>query len=453
MKPRASAVAWCEFQPRTVGLAEAFGGEAHFVAGGRLRGRRFLLPLRYARDAVVTWTTLERERPGVVFAITPPVFAPMVAWLWCRIRRSSLVIDCHTDAFHSRRWGWALPVHRWLCRHAAAVTLHTEAAEQEVSTWGAPAVLLPDELPDPAQALPALAPKRHRVVLAGSLDSQEPVAEALDAAARLPEVEFLVTGDSDRLPANMVESAPANVTFTGWLEYGSFMGNLAAADVVAAFSLDPHIMNRAAFEAVAVGRPLVLSDHAGLRSRFGAAAVYCQNSGESMAEAIRAALDNRDELAARSKTAQARLRADHEAGMERLDVTLRQATAPAGGRVLMISQHPYRTNPTLRRNVEYLLEQGHRVDLVCIRERGGAMPSPKAGFRIYTVLLTHKRDSRLRYPLEYLWFFTAALPRVLALSIARRYAAVQVDNLPDFLVFLGAPARWRGARLVFSCSS
>lgn len=446
---RAVALAWCDFQPRTVALAEAFEGHAWFIAGGRLRGHGFLLPLRYARDAVETWRTLSRERAEVVIAITPPVFSPLVAWLWCRVHGGQLVIDCHTDAYQGRRWGWTRPIHRWLARRAAAVSLHTEDAEREVSAWGAPAVLLPDELPDPAKVLRVVAPAAPRVVVAGSLDAQEPIAEALEAATRLPGVEFLVTGDIGRLPPGMVEGAPANVTFTGWLDYGQFLGNLAAADVVAAFSLDPHIMNRAAFEAVAVGRPLVLSDHQGLRARFGEASLYCDNAGDAMAEAIQAALDDRERLARLSKLAQVRLQAGREVGMERLRMILRQAAAPAGGRVLMISQHPYPTNPTLRRNVDYLITRGHRVDLVSIREKGGAVPIPKPGLRIYTVPLTHKRDSRLRYPLEFLWFFLAALPRVLALSIGRRYTAVQVDNLPDFLVFLGAPARWRGARLVF----
>ncbi|HEV1998300.1 MAG TPA: glycosyltransferase, partial [Candidatus Dormibacteraeota bacterium] len=373
---RALAMAWCDFQPRTVALAEAFGGTAHFISGSRLQGRGFLLPVRYLRDAVVAWRTLRVARPDVVFAISPPVFSPLVAWLWCRVHGSSLVIDCHTGAFRSRSWRWALPIHRWLCRRAAAVTLHNDVMFQEAAAWGAPAVLLPDELPDPRLALPAVTRSTPRVVLAGSLDAQEPVAEALEAARLLPSVEFLVTGDTSRLPAELVENAAANVTFTGWLEYGRFMGSLAAADVVAAFSLDPDIMNRAAFEAIALGRPLVLSDHAGLQSRFGEAAVYCANTPDSMAETIRLALDDADALAMRSKTAQARLQADRERGIDRLEVTLRQADACGGGRMLMISQHPYPTNPTLRRNVDYLVEQGHRVDLVCIREKGGASPTP-----------------------------------------------------------------------------
>src|SRR5262249_49765006 len=80
-----------------------------------------------------------------------------------------------------------------------------------------------------------------------------------------------ITGDPDRVPRALKLSAPANVTFTGFLPLREFLGEMLAADAVAVFSTDPHIMNRAAFEAVGLGRPLVLSDLTGLRERFGPA--------------------------------------------------------------------------------------------------------------------------------------------------------------------------------------
>lgn len=62
--------------------------------------------------------------------------------------------------------------------------------------------------------------------------------------------------------------------------------------------------------------------------------------------------------------------------------------------------------------------------------------------------LEHRRSGALRYMWEYLAFFLWSMPIALALSIRHRYTAVLVDNLPDFLVFVGVIARWRGARVV-----
>ena len=76
-----AAVAWARFQPRTVALAEAFAGEALFVSS-RLSGHPALLPARYLAAAARTWLLLERRQPRRVVVITPPVFAPLVAWVW-----------------------------------------------------------------------------------------------------------------------------------------------------------------------------------------------------------------------------------------------------------------------------------------------------------------------------------------------------------------------------------
>jgi glycosyltransferase involved in cell wall biosynthesis len=325
---RPMAVAWCAFQPRTRALAQALGGQAHFVDGGRFRRHAALLPLRYLRDAAVTWRTLQRQDPSVVLAITSPVFAPLVAWLWCWSHRRPLVIDCHTDAFHDRKWRWARPVHGWLSRRARAMLLHTEEDEALAKRWGGQAFLFPDDLPDPAQAAPVATAGRPRVVVAGSLDSQEPVETALEAAALLPDVELRFTGDPAVISAALRARAPANAVFTGWLAYPRFLGELQAAGVVAAFSIDPHIMNRAAFEAIALGRPLVLSDLPQLRARFGEAALYCANTPAAMAQALRQALHEQALWAERSARGQARLRGQWEAAWSRLSGLL-PAPAPA----------------------------------------------------------------------------------------------------------------------------
>lgn len=445
---RPVVMAWCDFQPRTAELAREVGGHAIFispVAGSRVAR---LAPIRYVRAAMATWKELSSRKPSAVIAVAPPVFAPLIAWAWTRRRGCPLIIDFHTAAFHSRRWGWALPFTRFVARRSQAVSLHTEAMRDEAGSWGARAFLLPDGLPDPslAERLPRDS-DRLRVIVAGALDDQEPVAETLEAARALPEVEFLVTGDPERLPAGMADFAPANVTFTGWLQYPRFLGELAIADVVVAFSLDPGIMNRAAFEAVALGRPLVLSDWVGLRERFGDSARYCAPKAGAMAETIRSTLAAGPDMAAAVLGARTRLAQQHENGLEVLRGQLTSRPIRTK-RMLLISQHPLPDNPTLRRNVEHLLRCGAELDILVMNGTKAWKAPEGSRLRIWKGRLAHRRDSRLRYLLEYLTFFLWASVRVTRLSLTRRYDAVQVDNLPDFLVFAALPARLRGARLV-----
>jgi hypothetical protein len=293
-----------------VALASALEGRARFVSGGIAAKALVTRPLSYLVSSVRTWRLLSRDDPHTVLVITPPVFAPLAAWLWCALHGRNLVVDCHTGAFHSGKWAWARPIHRWLLRRAKVGLLHTEDAAALVSGWGARALLLPDDLPDVEEADDVQLPSgpSRRVLVAGSFDGNEPVAEAIAAAALLPDVEFRYTGDPGLVASKLRAEASPNAVFTGYLPYPVFLGELQSADVVACFSTDPQIMNRAAFEAVGLGRPLVLSDLAGLRTRFGSAALFCANEPAAMAHAVAAAIESRSELAARSVALQATLR-------------------------------------------------------------------------------------------------------------------------------------------------
>lgn len=123
--------------------------------------------------------------------------------------------------------------------------------------------------------------------------------------------------------------------------------------------------------------------------------------------------------------------------------------APRGGarRVLVVSEHDYPSHPLLYRNIDALLEGGAQVDLVCTGDAPANAPT-RPSLRIHRVHLDHRRTSRLRYVVEYFGFFFASLPTVWWWSVRNRYDTVQVDNMPDFLVFSAVVARVRGARVV-----
>jgi glycosyltransferase involved in cell wall biosynthesis len=309
------AVAWATFQPRTESLATALEGKTFFVSSPL---PRIAAPLRYALAAIRTWGILSRESPARVLAVTPPVFVPLLCWFWCRLHRRQLLIDCHTGTLRSGKWGWADPLHRAVMRRASATLLHIEEMRALAASWGARALLLPDDLPHPEDAAPTPATQDPTVLVAGSFDGNEPVAAVVEAARLLPGVQFRLTGDPRLLAPALRKSAPENVIFTGFLPYPNFLGELTACHLVAAFSTEPEIMNRAAFEAVGLGRPLVLSDLPGLRHRFAGAAIFAENTPEEMAAAVRQGLDDRLELEERSRSLAVQLRAERDRAMSQL---------------------------------------------------------------------------------------------------------------------------------------
>jgi glycosyltransferase involved in cell wall biosynthesis len=101
----------------------------------------------------------------------------------------------------------------------------------------------------------------------------------------------------------------------------------------------------------------------------------------------------------------------------------------------------------VRRKAEALVSAGYSVDVLAL-----AAPTHRTnayalnGVNVYTLSLGKKRGSFARYLYEYVTFFVWTFLRLL--TWRRRYAVVDVNTLPDFLIFAAAPARWRGAKLV-----
>ena len=118
--------------------------------------------------------------------------------------------------------------------------------------------------------------------------------------------------------------------------------------------------------------------------------------------------------------------------------------------ILYVTQHNLLEHEIACRDVLFLLDQGFRVDAIC---SAGLYASPalkREGLRLYIVPVRHRRGHIFRYLLEYTSFFAAALALVSLLSLRRRYAVAQVDNLPDTLVFTTAVPRLRGMRIVLN---
>jgi len=438
-------VAWARFQPRSVELARELGGEVCFV------DRPGPAPLRYAAAAARTWRLLRERRPRLVVAITPPVFAPLVAWLWCLLHGGELVVDCHAPgSLDAHRWRWARPLHRLLLPRCRVALVRTRPNEAMLVAWGAPALLLTDDVPQiPTPPVPG---DGAHVLVAGSLDASEPVATALTAAALLPDLRFAFTGDTSRLPDGVVASAPPNVTFTGYLPYREFLAAVADSAVVAVFTDDPDVHTpRAAFEAVGAGRPLVLLDYPGPRSTFGSAAVFARCEPGAMAGAVARAVAEHEVLASRSRALAARLREQRADGLARLRTVLSPPAAP-GERVLVLTQHSLERHCIARRNVGELLGRGYDVDVVCTEDQSAPPERGEGGGRLRTFVIpvAHRRGGLAGHLLEYAAFFAGALAVVSWLGLRNRYVLALSDNLPDSLVFAAALPRLRGARVVLN---
>lgn len=100
------------------------------------------------------------------------------------------------------------------------------------------------------------------------------------------------------------------------------------------------------------------------------------------------------------------------------------------------------------RDAEALVQAGNQVTVIALRHPGQPWRECLNGVEVYRVPLQHQRGSLLRYVWEYSAFFVLAAGLVTALHVRRAFQVVEIDNLPDVLVFSAFVPRLLGARII-----
>jgi len=116
--------------------------------------------------------------------------------------------------------------------------------------------------------------------------------------------------------------------------------------------------------------------------------------------------------------------------------------------ICLIVQNVYDPDPRVRRKAEALVAAGYSVDVLALCASHGKKRYSLNGVNVYTVSLGKNRSSLPRYFFEYATFFLWAFFRVSSQMLRRSYAVIDVNSLPDFLIFAAVLPKCLGAKLV-----
>ena len=302
-RPPVAFLAWSSVAGRPREIAAELGGESRCYYDLKLV-RRSLVPVRYLLSSLRTIAYLLARRPRALIITNPPVFVALVAYPYARLNRAPLLLDSHPDAFrsdgpHARFLG----IHAWLTRRSRATLVTTDDLVRRVADWGGTGVVVHEPPPDWKVESEAPLPQRPRVLVLGTLSSDEPIADVLAAARIVPEVDIELTGAVRKCPPKLVDSAPANVTFLGFLHGHDYVLALERASIVVVLTTWLlWAVPRSAHDAVYARRPLVLTDSEVLRDLF-PFGVPVRNDAADIASGIQQAIRRHGELVASADAA------------------------------------------------------------------------------------------------------------------------------------------------------
>ncbi len=305
MSSKTLFIVWSKHSRRATTLATELGGQLSFQYESGLAGR-WLTPLRYLVQGWKTWHLLEVVRPEAVIVQVPPIFALLVVAAWCELRgktgparrRVPYAIDCHTGTFYDLRWRWSLPLLRWLSRRAVVTLVASEGALGILQRWKVRSLFLIDGLPNLGPPTGTAGSEgKARVAVISGFGLDEPVAEVFAVARLLPQVTFYLSGDSKRIEARFLARKPDNIILTGFLPDSDYTGLLNNVHGLVNLTKAPHLLTCASYEALAMGKPAVVSDWPQMKRYFSQGFIYVSNTPEAIAKGITKMLDEQTILA------------------------------------------------------------------------------------------------------------------------------------------------------------
>jgi glycosyltransferase involved in cell wall biosynthesis len=129
-------------------------------------------------------------------------------------------------------------------------------------------------------------------------------------------------------------------------------------------------------------------------------------------------------------------------------ITERKSKKVVGKSVCIVRHFYYPQDSHVVRNAKTLQEAGYDVEVICLRNRGEPGQERIDGIKVYRLPVRHKRGSLLHYFYEYSAFFILSGIVMSCRYFVKRYDVIEIDNLPDFLVFSTAIPKLFGAKIV-----
>jgi glycosyltransferase involved in cell wall biosynthesis len=117
-------------------------------------------------------------------------------------------------------------------------------------------------------------------------------------------------------------------------------------------------------------------------------------------------------------------------------------------RVCLVRHSFYPWELNVKREAEALRDEGFGVHVICLRGQDEASREKVEGVEVYRMPVGHKRGKIGRYLFEYSAFFILASCKLLALHAKHRFQAIQVNTMPDALVFVTLLPRISGVKVV-----
>ena len=253
--------------------------------------------IRYFLLTIRTFFIMVKVRPKILWVQNPSLVLTVFACLFKKFFSYRLIVDRHTNfKFHtadSEQLIWKIfhCLSDYTLRHADLTIVTNDPLKDIVVSRQGYSVALPDKLPSfSLSSFELNFSEAYSVLFVCTYSDDEHVDEVLAAARLLKDkARVYITGkvpqrfESDYAKGHL----PGNVTLLGYVDDESYERYIASVDMTLILTTREYILNCGAYESLAAGTPMLLSNTKTIKDYFTFGAVYIEPSAsQSIADGV-----------------------------------------------------------------------------------------------------------------------------------------------------------------------
>ena len=239
--------------------------------------------LRYLQSISKTLAILYHEKPDVVFAQNPSIVLSLLIVLIKPLCLRMVVIDSHNSGIYpfGERYQLLNRVSAFIQKKADLTLVTNIGLKRVIEGNGGRASVIFDRIPKVEKSRPLALGNGWSIAFICSFARDEPYDAVFECARQLPEnITIYVTGNyRGKVSA---ASVPKNVRLMGFLSEEDYWGLLQACHLVMDLTILKDCLVCGAYEGIAVGKPLILSDTDATKNLFTKGCVYVTPTAESI---------------------------------------------------------------------------------------------------------------------------------------------------------------------------
>ena len=254
--------------------------------------------VKYAAGIQKTVSLYGRRRPRLVFCQNPSLILVLFTILLRRIYGYRVIVDAHNAGLFPAQDRWRLlkAASRFVLRSADLTIVTNDALKEHVERNEGKGFVLQDKIPELTAGNKVNLRGKKNLLFICSYADDEPYSSVFKAAERIKKDVFIyVTGNYKKRgldPSKM----PENVILTGFLQEEQYVAMLYSIDATIDLTTRENCLVCGAYESIAAGKPMVLSNTRALKEYFSLGAVFTDNTIEDMERAMHEVLVRNQDL-------------------------------------------------------------------------------------------------------------------------------------------------------------